>query len=170
MKPYVGMALLALLAAGPVAAQAPGGASPAGDPPAREGRWGVGAQFTWPTYGVSGMYDLTDEWSVQGVLGTAGFGLAITARGIYRLDREEQYRPYVYGEAGTWSDYRPWGTIPHFGFGGGVEADVRDFIEDAPPLYVSFEAGLNLAIYRDADLGDGTLLRLQLGPAVHYRF
>jgi hypothetical protein len=160
----------AVLAAAPLIAQEPMEPTPPAEPQAREGRAGVGFQFTWPTYGLSGMYDLDDEWSVQAVFGIAGFGLSITGRGLYRFERQDQYRPFAYVELGRWSDYGAWGTVPHFGFGGGVEVDVRDFIPDAPALYATFEGGLNLGFHRDPELGSRNALRLQIGPSLHYRF
>jgi hypothetical protein len=168
--------LLALLAAAPLGAQEPTPPVEPTSPPRagalaeREGVVGVGMQFTWPTYGVSGMFDFHDDWSIQGVIGTAGFGLSLTARGIHRLAPQELYRPYAYAEMGSWSNYREWGTVPNFGLGGGVEVDMRDFVDDAPPVYLSFELGLNVAVYRDAELGSGTYARFQFGPAAHYRF
>jgi hypothetical protein len=50
------------------------------------------------------------------------------------------------------------------------ETDIRQFVPDAPPLYATFEVGLIAAVYRDSELGNGSLIRLQLGPALHYRF
>jgi hypothetical protein len=162
--------MIAMLAAAPLHGQEPVQPTTAQPPAQREGVVGVGLQFTWPTYGLSGMLDLGNDWSVQGVIGSAGYGLSLTARALYRLDPQEEFRPYAYGEIGRWSDYAALGTVPHFGLGGGVEFDIRDFAPDAPPIYASFELGLNVGVHRSAELGNTTLLRLQLGPALHYRF
>jgi hypothetical protein len=159
---------VASLGAAPLTAQQP--ATAAGNGPPREGTFGVGLQLTWPTFGLSGMMDVSDEVSIQGVLGTAGYGLAISGRGLFRLPHQEHFRPYVYGEAGLWSAYREWGAVPNFGAGAGVELDIRQFLPEAPPIYAAFEAGLNMAFYRDRELGSGALVRFQIGPAVHYRF
>jgi hypothetical protein len=163
------MLAAAIVLMAPLAAQQPA-TSPPPDAPPREGRFGVGLQLTWPTFGLSGMMDVSDEVSIQGVLGTAGYGLAIAGRGLFRLPHQEHFRPYAYGEAGLWSAYREWGAVPNFGFGGGIELDIRQFAPEAPPVYASFEAGLNMAFYRDRELGSGSLVRFQIGPAVHYRF
>lgn len=138
--------------------------------PAREGRWGVGLQLTWPTLGLSGMMDVSEDASLQGVIGTAGYGLAIAARGLYRLPPQEHFRPYVYGELGLWSAYRDWGAVPNLGGGAGIELDIRQFLPDAPPVYASFEAGINIGFYSDSELGSGSHARFQIGPALHYRF
>lgn len=162
--------MIAMLAAAPLHGQQPADPAPPAGPAAREGRVGVGLQFTWPTYGLSAMVDLGHDWSLQGVIGSAGYGLSLTGRALYRLEPQEEFRPYAYGEIGRWGDYGTLGNVPHFGLGGGVEFDIRDFAPDAPPVYASFEIGLNVGVHRDHDLGNNTLLRLQLGPALHYRF
>lgn len=167
---YPAALLLAVaVAAAPLAAQDAQEHSTA-YPEVREGNLGVGLQLTWPTYGLSGMFDVSDNISVQGVVGTAGYGLALTGRGLYRLARQELFRPYAYGEAGMWTGYGGWGTVPNFGAGAGVEVDIRQFIVDGPPIYAAFEAGLNMTIYSDSFLGSGSFTRFQMGPSVHYRF
>lgn len=155
---------LVVLAAAPLGAQDPPG------PSTREGMYGVGLQLTWPTFGLSGMMDIDDDVSIQGVVGTAGHGLALSGRALFRLQPQEHFRPYVYGEAGLWSAYRDWGAVPNFGLGAGIELDIRQFLPEAPPVYASFEAGLNMAFYSDSELGSGSLTRFQIGPALHYRF
>jgi hypothetical protein len=161
--------LLAVLAAGPLAAQEPA-QPPAHAPQEREGRFGVGLQLTFPTLGLSGMMDVSDDVSIQGILGTAGHGLAIAGRGIARFEPQEHFRPYAYGEVGLWSDYRDRGATPNLGGGLGIELDIRQFLPEAPPVYASFEAGINIGFYSHPELGSGSVARFQIGPAVHYRF
>lgn len=161
--------LILALADTPLPAQEPPPREPQ-PPSAREGMYGVGLQLTWPTYGLSGMMDVNDDVSIQVVVGTAGFGLALSGRALFRLEPQEHFRPYVYGEAGLWSAYRDWGAVPNFGLGAGIELDLRQFLPEAPPFYASFEAGLNMALYSDRELGSGSLTRFQIGPALHYRF
>lgn len=163
----VSVLLVAVVAAAPLSAQEEPAITAV--PEVREGRMGVGLQLTWPTYGLSGMFDVSDQISVQAVVGTAGYGLALTGRGLYRLGRQEYFRPYAYGEAGMWTGYSHWGTVPNFGFGGGVEADIRQLLPEAPPVYLAFEAGLNMTVY-SGTWGSGTFTRFQIGPALHYRF
>jgi hypothetical protein len=154
--------LVASVAAAPLAAQEP--VTP-DVPHAREGNMGVGLQLTWPAYGISGMFDLSDRFSLQGVLGSAGYGASLTARGIFRTAPQEMFTPFFYGQAGMWTGYRAHGSVPNFGVGGGIEIDVRKFVDEFPPVYVGFESGLSMTVF-----SGGTWTWFQIGPSIHYRF
>lgn len=163
MKTLLLSITLALVPAVVAAQDAP----PAGQGYEREGTMGAGLQLTWPTYGFSFMYDLSERLSAQAVLGAA-FGLAISGRGLYRFSPQELFIPYAYGEVGTWTGFRTSSGTLNFGAGGGVEADPRRIIEDLddfPPIYVSLEAGINVITFS----GFNTTY-FQIGPAFHYRF
>lgn len=129
------------------------------------GAFGAGVQLTWPAYGLSAMYDLSETLSVQGVVGSAGYGFSLTGRGIYRFTPQEKFTPYAYGSVGTWSGYLGYGMVPNFGAGGGVELDVRTFAPDLPPLFIGVEGGLNLVTY-----SGGSYTYFEFGPGIHYRF
>ncbi len=132
-------------------------------------RTGVGVQLTWPTYGLSGVMDLTDNLTVQGVVGPF-WGLSLTGRGIYRLTPLELFTPFAYGAVGYSTGF-VLGTVSrgtvHFGGGGGVDVDVRNFVPDLPPIFVNLEAGLMFVPWPG---GGGTSTYFMLGPGVHYRF
>lgn len=135
----------------------------------REGTMGAGVQLTWPTYGFSFMLDLSEQLSVQAVVG-AGFGFLVSGRGLFRFSPQELFIPYAYGEVGTRTGFQGFGRL-NFGAGGGIEADPRRILEDMedlPPVYVSLEVGLNVTTFGAGTTGTRT--RLQAGPALHYRF
>lgn len=155
------------LGAGTLSAQEPANAKGTYE---REGNFGVGLQLTSPTYGLSAMADLSDRFSVQGVLGTGGYGAALTGRGLYRLQPQELFVPYGYGEIGTWTGtYSGINNAFIWGLGGGLETDPRrllEGLEDFPPIYAALEVGLNFISW-----GSGyNWTRFQGGLALHYRF
>jgi hypothetical protein len=167
--PLVVALLLALATAlGSTAAPASAQAEPAGERPAtfpREGTRGIGLQLSWPAFGISGMLDVADQVTIQGVLGGHMYGATLAGRGIYRFHPQDIWTPFAYGQVGLWTDYKTHGAVPNFGAGGGVEVDVRSFIPESPPIMAAFEAGI-ISVFH----GDGPRVWLQIGPAVHYRF
>lgn len=125
----------------------------------------AGVQLVWPAYGFSAMYDVNDRLTVQGVLGSAGYGLSITGRGIWNFSSDEKYTPYVFGAVGAWTGYEAFGSVPHFGGGAGAKMDLRQIDPDLPPLTVSLEGGLTVATF-----SGGSYTLFSFGPGIHYRF
>jgi hypothetical protein len=167
--PRLAAAILALsLVAAPGTTAQQAAAQQAGDPPsppAREGTRGIGLQLSWPAFGISGMVDVADQITLQGVLGGYMYGATLAGRGIYRFPAPDIWTPFAYGQVGVWTDYETHGAVPNFGAGGGVEVDIRSFIPESPPIYAAFEAGIISVLQ-----GDRPRVWLQIGPAVHYRF
>lgn len=160
-KTLLTTALVALLGAAPLYAQT----TPPADEPLTRPRTGVGVQLTWPAYGVSGILDLNDRLSVQGVVGTTwGYGLSLTGRGLYRIEPQEKFTPYVFGAAGVWTGYLGY-TAPSFAAGAGIELDARTFAPDLPALFINLEAGFNVVTY-----AGGATSYFEVGPGIHYRF
>lgn len=138
--------------------------------PAAEGtsRLSGGVQLVWPAYGFSAMYDVNDRLAAQAVVGSAGYGLSLTGRGIWSFvtdDETRKYTPYVFGAVGTWTGYEGFGTVPHFGGGAGARMDLREVDPDLPPLTVSLEGGLTVATFTG-----GSYTLFSFGPGIHYRF
>jgi hypothetical protein len=161
----IGTMLCALaLAAAPAGARAQQDAAPADG----AGRLSGGVQLVWPAYGFSAMYDVNERVSAQAVVGSAGYGLSLTGRGILNFvsdDETRQYTPYVFGAVGTWTGYEAIGAVPHFGGGAGARMDLRELDADLPPLAVSFEGGITVATF-----SGGSYTLFSFGPGIHYRF
>lgn len=115
----------------------------------KETKFGVGLQ----NWGISGMMDVSDKVSVQGILEAFGYLKAYTGRGIYRFKRESVWNAYGYGMVGMWSysydaDWdRAKGTETAmcFGAGGGIEYNWQAFAPNLPPIWWNLEAGIGSA-------------------------
>ncbi len=57
------------------------------------GRIGVGFQASFPAWGFSGMVDLTNKLSIQGIFGLLGDLKTYAGRGIYRFKVEPYWNP-----------------------------------------------------------------------------
>lgn len=64
-------------------------------------KFGVGFQSTFPALGISGVYDINDKVSAQGVLGLDGELKMYAVRGIYKLRKEPGWNTYGYGMIGS---------------------------------------------------------------------
>jgi hypothetical protein len=131
-------------------------------------QFGVGIQSSWPTFGVSGMLDLDERVSVQGVVGLFGTINMFAARGLYRFSIEEMWSVYGYGAAGAVTHRylrRERETTLGLGAGVGLEYDWRAWSRKLPPIQWNLELGL---AYADFDFYDYT--GFSFGAGVHYRF
>lgn len=63
----------------------------------KETKFGIGFQSTFPAWGLSGMMDVNDKVSVQGILGAFGDLNIYAGRGIYRFRKEPMWNTYGYG-------------------------------------------------------------------------
>jgi hypothetical protein len=138
---------------------------------AESGRFGVGLQSSWPSYGLSGIYDMSDQITLQAVVGALGTVTNLGARALYRFNQQEKYNLYGFGTAGLWRyDYTiDTESVVGFGGGAGIELDWREIIspEDGsfPPLYSSFDLGFVLA-----DFDHYNFSGFSFGGGLHYRF
>lgn len=135
-------------------------------------RWGIGFQSSFPAYGLSGVYDLNEEVTLQAVLGAFGTFTTLSARGLYRFQREGTHDLYGFGSAGLWR----WSALGFsesslgVGGGAGVELDWRRILVDEaafPPIFTSIDVGLTFASFSDEAPGFSVLT---LGVGLHYRF
>jgi len=132
-------------------------------------KMGVGFQSSWPSYGVSGIYDMNQTMSAQAVLGLLGGWTTLSGRGLYRFTEHPVIDPYGYGMVGMWrydSGFADASAVS-FGGGGGIDFDLRHFAPDFPPLYLNMELGLSVV---NLDLAGYTGAIMAFGAGFHYRF
>lgn len=160
------------------AATAPAGAQEAPTPESplesQEGRpFALGFQSSWPAYGISGIYDVTDKLGAQLVLGAFGNWTTFTGRGLYRLSQQEKYGVYGFGSLGFYSySYNIPGASDSessliLGAGGGMEFSLPALFDDGdfPPVYWSAELGFTAGSFEFYDWRGFTW-----GSGLHYRF
>jgi hypothetical protein len=135
------------------------------------GRFGIGFQSSWPSYGISGIVDVTNRISAQAVVGAFGTVSNFSGRGIYRFMREEIYNLYGFGTGGVWR-YNHVGldeSVLGLGGGAGMELDWRRILGSEetrfPPIFSSLELGIvhaNFDVYNFSSFS--------IGGGIHYRF
>lgn len=160
-------AMLLLAGTARLAAQQP---APSSSVPAAPERpdLGIGFQSSWPAYGISGIYDLSDRTSAQGVIGFLGGWTTLSARGLYRFSERPYIDPYGYGMVGMWrydSGFADASAVS-FGAGGGIDFDLRRVGPDLPPLFLNMEFGISVV---DLDLAGYTGAWMAFGAGIHYR-
>jgi hypothetical protein len=172
------VAVFGLLAA-PIAGHAQESpSSGAATPAAAEGsRFGVGFQSSWPAYGLSGLFDVSDRITAQAVLGAFGAVTTLSGRGLYHFNRQTKYSLFGFGSVGVWRyGYDVLGvsdseTTVGVGGGAGVELDWQGILNDDddgdsfPPLFSTIDLGLTMASF-DAYNWNA----FSFGVGLHYRF
>lgn len=138
-------------------------------------QYSVGFQSSWPSYGVSVRYDLSDRVQAQGVVGALGEVTNFSGRLNYDLKDEEKYDIYGYGSVGLWRySFSLFGvseseTSIGIGGGAGLEFDLQEVFapdeDDFPPLFWSIEMGLTMASFDAYNWST-----FSLGGGLHYRF
>lgn len=131
----------------------------------RKEKYGIGFQSSFPAWGLSGTMDISDDSSIQGILGAFGDLKVYGVRGIRRFGKEEFWNTYGYGMIGGYS----WTTetIMGFGAGVGIEYDWRVWSPDLPPVRWNLEVGVGFADFKDVDYNISTF---GIGVGFHYRF
>jgi hypothetical protein len=144
--------------------------APPADLPPEPGRYGVGFQSSWPAWGLSGTYEVNERITAQAVLGLLGTLNSISARGLYRFQKNENYDLYGFGTVGMWS-YTVGTRENSLGVGGGagVELNWQRILGadrgDFPPIFSTVDLGLVLATFEHYNFRG-----LQIGTGIHYRF
>ncbi len=147
----------------------------------RRTKFGVGFQSTFPVWGISGMMDMNEKISLQGILGLLGGLKMCSGKGIYRFRREPYWNTYGYGMIGAWwYSYRElegwtWKekTETALGLGGGVGIEYNWqalWGPDLPPIWWNLEVGLGVLKFELGWLGRLDYSGLWLGCGGHYRF
>jgi len=142
-------------------------------------RYGVGFQSSWPAWGLSGMFDVNEDISVQGILGFIGDLKTYAGRGLYRFRKEDGWNAYGYGLIGAWSytgiKFTGYSfeetteTVMGFGAGVGIEYDWRNWMgnSDLPPIMWNVELGIASVSFDEVDYDFSTFM---FGVGAHYRF
>jgi hypothetical protein len=142
------------------------------------GRVGIGFQTSFPAWGLSGVLDITDKLSVQGIFGVIGDFKTFAGRGIFRFKTEPYWNPYGYGTIGAWR-YTGWEigddwsldetTEMATGFGGGLglEYNWQAWSSKLPPLWWNLELGFSTVEFEEVDFNFSALT---VGAGVHFRF
>jgi hypothetical protein len=132
-------------------------------------KYGVGFQGSFPASGLSGMLDLTDEFTAQAIVGFFGNLNTFAGRGLYKFQREDFWNLYGYGMLGAWhySIGSLSETVLGFGLGAGVEYDWRAFNSELPPIFFNLELGIGFVDFDKVPFNFSTLM---IGAGLHYRF
>lgn len=131
--------------------------------------YGVGFQGTFPASGLSGMMDLTDEFTVQAIVGFFGNLNTFAGRGLYKFQKEDFWDLYGYGMIGAWnySFASQSETVLGLGLGAGVQYDWRAFNDELPPIFFNLELGIGFVDFKEVNYNFSTFM---IGAGVHYRF
>lgn len=137
--------------------------------------YSIGFQSSWPSYGLSGRYDASDQLQFQAVVGALGEVTNFSARINYDFQDKEKYDVYGYGSVGMWryaydilgvSDSE---TSVGLGGGGGFEFDLQEVFspddDDFPPLFWSIELGVAFASFDNYNWS-----LFSFGGGLHYHF
>lgn len=126
-------------------------------------QYAAGTQSLWVSTGLSGQYFINDKLRAQAYLGFGGFNTDIGARALYILKEKDQYNFYGAGGAlfqmGSVSGLEMAGAV-------GVEVDVRKWLKDFIPLWLSWEIGAGYSTAHDLY----NIIPLRLNGGLHYRF
>ncbi len=92
------------------------------------GKYGIGAQATFPVFGLSFIMNTNSPISVQAILGLFGGLKLYSGRLLYRMPGPENLSPYAYGLIGAWSYHsstndgsKKTKIVPAYGGGLGLE-------------------------------------------------
>ncbi len=133
----------------------------------------LGFQSSWPSYGISGRYEVNEKAMVQAVIGALGTVTNFSGRVLLDLQQEEKYDLYALGTVGMWR-WGGGGALPSetsVGFGGGVgvDLDLQKLIspddEDFPPLFWNIEIGVIIANFDNYNFRP-----FALGTGFHWAF
>jgi hypothetical protein len=132
----------------------------------------VGFQSSFPSYGPSVKFPLSDSSKGQIVLGSFGTVTSISGRFIKALDKSYEmeiegfrFEPYAYGQLGSWSyNYNVLGikeTAIGYGAGVGANTSLLHFLSEDLNLAIEFGlGGVGLEYY--------TVNAFSFGIGVHY--
>ena len=115
------------------------------------------------------MMDVTDEITVQAIIGFFGNLKTYAGRALYKFQKEEYWDLYGYGMVGAWnySFSTESETVLGLGLGAGIQYDWRTFNSELPPIFFNLELGLGFVDFKDIDYNFSTFM---IGAGVHYRF
>ncbi len=134
--------------------------------------FGIGFQSSWPSYGISGLYDMSEQITLQAIIGALGTVTNFGGRALYRFQMEDKYDLFGFGAVGALRYSVPGFSESAIGFGGGagVELDWQRILtpEDNsfPPLFSTIDIGFMANTFDTY----GSYSALSMGGSIHYRF
>ena len=139
------------------------------DEPPRDLRFAIGFQASFPAYGPSAMFDITEALTTQVTVDPFGKITNVTLRGLYKFERGYYWGLYGFGLVGSWGYEK--GSVTDntvaLGLGGGFEYDVRGLVPDLAPILFNFETGY---VYTSFDEVDADYSGFLIGLGIHYQF
>jgi len=159
------IALLFFLSLAPATAQ---------DSTAAAGRYSIGLQSSWPTYGLSLQYHLNPKVTAEAVLGRSGTLTNVGGRVLYRYRRSDTNDVYGYGGVGLWRYSYSLAELNETAVGGSVGIGAEAFLEQIlgaegePFLPITLSAEIGLAFVQFENYNGFSAL--SYGGGVHYRF
>jgi hypothetical protein len=148
---------------------AAGGASAQSNAADTESKFGIGLQSAWPSYGISGLYDMSETVTLQAVIGALGTVTNFGGRAMYRFQTAPKYDLFAFGTVGLWRVAGSYDeSVVGAGGGAGIELDWASIFDDGefPPLYSTIDIGFVAASW-DAYAGWSGFT---MGGSLHYRF
>lgn len=136
---------------------------------------GVGFQFSFPAWGLSGKYNVSNHVTAQGVFGIVGDLKMYGGRMLYHFNRRERSSTYCYGMVGGFSykgiaisdDDWKWEETTETVLGLGAGAGVEYSFPGLPEIGWSLEIGFSRV---DFDEVDYNFTAFMLGVGAHYFF
>lgn len=130
-------------------------------------KYAVGIHLGNLTSGFSFKYRATEKITAQATLGFIGSLSSYGVRGLYAFNTGPFYELYGYGSLALWRfDGFIDDSAVGAGAGGGIEYDLRGLSPTLPPLFVTYELGLNLVNFSNYN----GFSSFGTGVALHYRF
>jgi hypothetical protein len=125
-----------------------------------EGDYRIGVQSAGPS-ALSGIYDLSSDTSIQGIIGLGSKSQTLEGRFLYRFRQEIDWNAYGFGSVGLYSNSNSNGFVG--GVGIGAEYDLQALDKSLPPMSVNADVGL--MVQDDIDS-----FKNQISIGLHYRF
>lgn len=125
----------------------------------------VGFYIGYPVAGITGIYNPTAQWGIQGLADISGNRQSLAGRILYRFLTRERTNTYGYGMVGGFEGIDDDSFGLGFGAGAGVEYSWQAFSETLPPIWGSVELGV-----ASWDGIDGNTTQLTLNVGLYYYF
>jgi len=140
---------------------------------------GLGVQFSFPAWGLSGKLNLNERVTAQGVFGLIGDLRMYGGRVLYHFNRREQSTVYAFGSLGGFSykglrfrdsdDPFDWTleetTETVIGMGAGLGAEY--FFSGLPEIGWNLEVGFTHVDFKEVDYNFSSIM---IGVGSHYYF
>jgi len=138
---------------------------------------GLGFQTTYPFFGFSLKYKMTESFSLQGILGIFFVTKVTGLRALYHFTSTESHTTYGFGQFGKYSitgnqigDDFDWEEITEdiFGYGLGLGLEYHfDKVQGNIPLWMNLEVGYGNLKFKEVEF---KAQAITLGGGLHYYF